>query len=149
MRLALLLLSLSLITGSAAAADMNPPADSGDRLAGARSHIAARQWAPALVELRRINERGNADWNNLMGYSLRKQTPPDLDAAEAHYLEALRLDPRHRGALEYLGELYLMRGNLAAAEARLASLDRLCPQGCEEQQDLKKAIAQHKGKNGK
>ena len=83
---------------------------------------------------------GNADWNNLMGYSLRKSGAPDLAAAERHYLEALRIDPKHRGALEYSGELYLMKGDLPKAEKQLAALDKVCFLPCEEYTDLKKAV---------
>lgn len=127
---------------AAHAADMTPPL-SGDPLAAARGHIAARQWAPALAELQRVDARSDADWNNLMGYTLRKKSPPDLDGAAAHYKEALRIDPRHRGALEYWGELNLMRGDVAAAEARLASLVQICG-SCAEQLALKQAIERHK-----
>jgi tetratricopeptide (TPR) repeat protein len=80
---------------------------------------------------------------------MRKQTPPDLDASERYYNEALRIDPRHRGTLEYSGELYLMKGDLAKAEQRLATLDKLCTLSCEEYTDLKKAIAAYKANGNK
>jgi Flp pilus assembly protein TadD len=115
-----------------------------DPLGKARQHIKARQWGEATAELRRVNATGNADWNNLMGFALRKLTPPDLAAAERHYDEALRLDPRHKGALEYSGELYLMKGDLPRAEQRLASLQQVCTSPCEELDDLKKAVARFK-----
>ena len=95
--------------------------------------------------LKRINDTGSADWNNLMGYSLRKGPTPDFAGAEKFYNEALRIDPAHRGALEYSGELYLQTGDLARAEQRLAALDKACFFGCAEYSDLKKAIAQYKG----
>jgi hypothetical protein len=57
-----------------------------------------------------------------MGYSLRKGATPDFAGAEKFYNEALRIDPKHRGALEYSGELYLRTGDLARAEQRLAAL---------------------------
>ena len=109
-----------------------------------KRQVEARQWAAALAELRRINDTSSADWNNLMGYCLRKSPSPDLDAAERHYNEALRIAPQHRGALEYSGELYLMKGDLASAEKRLATLDKECLFGCEEYTDLKKAIERFK-----
>jgi Flp pilus assembly protein TadD len=115
-----------------------------DPLGKARQHVKARQWGEATTELRRVNATGSADWNNLMGFALRKQTPPDLAAAERYYDEALRLDPRHKGALEYSGELYLMKGDLPRAEQRLASLQQVCSTPCEELDDLKKAIARFK-----
>ncbi len=113
-------------------------------LASARSLIGRSEWAGALRELKRVNAKGDADWNNLMGYALRKQAQPDLAGAQAHYDEALRLQPLHRGALEYAGELALMKGELAVAEARLASLARACSAACEEHADLQKAIERFK-----
>ena len=109
-------------------------------LATARTLIAQKKWPEAIAELRRVNETGMADWNNLMGYSLRKSGAPDLAAAERHYLEALRIDPKHRGALEYSGELYLMKGDLPKAEKQLAALDKVCFLPCEEYTDLKNAM---------
>ncbi len=109
----------------------------------ARALIAAKQWPASLAELQRLDLRGSADWQNLMGYVSRKSSPPDLAAAETHYNEALRLEPAHRGALEYSGELYLMKGDLAQAEARLATLSQACNR-CEEQADLAAAVARYK-----
>jgi Tfp pilus assembly protein PilF len=79
-----------------------------------------------------------------MGYSLRKRNPPDLDGAQRHYDAALRIQPQHRGALEYSGELALMKGDLATAEQRLATLVSACGGPCEERADLERAIAKFK-----
>ena len=116
----------------------------GDRLALARALIADNKWVAAIDELKRVGDSGSADWNNLMGYSHRKAKRPDHAAAERHYDEALRIDPRHRGALEYSGELYLTLGDLARAEARLAALGQVCNQPCAEQAMLKDAVAAFK-----
>ena len=126
--------------------DSNAPADA---LTPVRQQIAAKQWPQAIAELSRINDVGSADWNNLMGYSLRKATPPDLDGSERFYNEALRINPKHRGALEYSGELYLMKGDLASAEKRLTTLDKLCLLPCEEYTVLKKAVARFKANGNK
>ncbi len=132
------------------AADTVPsPAAAPDELATVRTQIAAKNWPAAIGELKRVNDTGNADWNNLMGYSLRKGPTPDFAGAEKFYNEALRINPKHRGALEYSGELYLMTGDLAKAEQRLATLDKVCTFGCEEFTDLKKAIAQYKANGNK
>jgi hypothetical protein len=56
----------------------------------------------------------------------------------------LRLDPQHRGAHEYMGEAYVLTGDKARAQQHLAALERICGKGCEEYQDLAKAIAQAK-----
>jgi tetratricopeptide (TPR) repeat protein len=133
---------LTLAIGAAFAADMAPAAL--DKLAVARGLIADKSWAAAIDELKLVNDTGSADWNNLMGYTHRKAKTPDFAAAERYYNEALRIDPQHRGALEYSGELYLMTGNLAKAEARLAALDKACFLPCEEHSDLKKAVERYK-----
>jgi Flp pilus assembly protein TadD len=125
------------------------PEPAPDKLASVRTQIAAKNWPAAIDELKRLNDTGNADWNNLMGYSLRKGPTPNFAGAEKFYNEALRINPRHRGALEYSGELYLMTGDLAKAEQRLATLDKACTFGCEEFTDLKKAIAQYKANGNK
>ena len=113
-------------------------------LDAARTQVAARQWAEAIAELKRVNATGSADWHNLMGYCLRNGSPPDLDGADVHYREALRIAPAHRGALEYSGELALMKGDLPLAEQRLAALDKACTFGCEEYTDLKQAVQRYK-----
>jgi hypothetical protein len=79
-----------------------------------------------------------------MGYSLRKKTPPDLMGAEKFYQVALKIEPKHKGALEYYGELKLMMNDLPAAEALLSRLDKICFFGCEEYSDLKEAIRKFK-----
>ena len=143
-----LLLALTLAT--AGAADYSGPANAtASPLAAARAQIAKQNWSAAVAELKKVNETGNADWNNLMGYSLRKGAAPDVAGAEQFYNEALRLDPKHKGALEYSGELYLMTGDLPKAEERLAALDKVCRLPCEEYTDLKKAVARFKANGNK
>lgn len=125
------------------------PAAAVDKLGNARSLIAARQWPAAIDELRRVNDTTSADWNNLMGYALRKGKAPDLAASERYYDEALRIDPHHRNTLEYSGELYLMRGDLDKAQARLAALSTECSANCEQYADLKSAIERYKAAGNK
>lgn len=81
-----------------------------------------------------------------MGYSLRKKSPPNLSEAEKHYQSALAKEPKHRGALEYYGELLLLRNDLAGAETMLSRLDNACSFGCEEYRDLKKSITEYKSR---
>ena len=102
-----------------------------------------------VTKLSMANTVDSAEWHNLLGYALRKKTPPDFGAAETHYKRALEIDPKHRHAMEYYGELFLMKGDLAGAEAMLARLNKACVFGCEELRDLKAAIARHKAQAGK
>lgn len=131
------------------AADTTPASPAADKLAAARAEIQAGRWVAAIDELKKVNDTGSADWNNLMGYSHRKAKTPDYAAAERYYDEALRIDAKHRGALEYSGELYLVKGDLAKAEERLARLDKACFLPCEEYADLKKAVARFKANGNK
>lgn len=127
------------------AADSGPaPVAKPDPLAPAREAIKQKNWTVAVNELKQIDARDSADWNNLMGYALRKMTPPDYAAAERYYNQALTIDPKHRDALEYSGELYLILGKLPEAEQRLATLDKACFFPCEQYTDLKKAVARYK-----
>lgn len=156
---ALSALAVLLVCTQPSVARDDPPADpvpkrstapAVDKLGVARGLIAAKQWSAALDELKRVNDVGSADWNNLMGYTSRKSKTPDLAAAQRYYDEALRIDPRHRNALEYSGELYLMKGELAQAEGRLGALNAECAAApCEQQADLKAAIERYKAAGNK
>jgi len=131
------------------AVDTAPPAAKTDSLSAARAQIAQKNWPAAVAELKKVNDAGNADWNNLMGYSLRKSATPDYAAAESFYNEALRLNPQHRGALEYSGELYLITNDLPKAESRLSALDKACSLPCNEYTELKKSVARYKANGNK
>ena len=139
------LLVLSLI-GNSWAADTAPAKSDPVWLTEARASIKAEKYNQAIQQLQAANETSSADWNNLMGYSLRKKQPPDLVGAEKYYQAALKIDPAHRGALEYYGKLKLMNNDLPGAEALLARLDKACTFGCEEYSDLKGAIQKYKSK---
>ena len=120
-----------------------PPAD--PDLAAARARIDASDWAGATTVLQKAIARdpGNADYHNLLAYSVRKAPNPNMDLVFKHYTEALRIDPKHRGAHEYIGEAYLMVGNLPKAKEHLAMLDKLCFFPCGEYRDLKKAVERY------
>lgn len=147
--LRLVALSLLLSSGGAFAADVVATSKAPDKLSPARAMIAEKNWSGAVAELKKVNDPASADWNNLMGYSLRKADAANVAEAEKYYDEALRIDPKHRGALEYSGELYLITGNLPMAEQRLAALDKACFMPCEEYSDLKRAVARYKAAGNK
>lgn len=109
-------------------------------LTSVRAKIAAKNYAGALDELRGLAEDNQqADVYNLMGFTLRKTG--DFKTSLTYYTKALELQPDHKAAREYLGELYVETGNMDKAKEQLASLQNLCPAGCEELEDLQKAIA--------
>lgn len=114
----------------------------------ARKALDDGDYDVAIDKLARLHEKDpdDADVLNLLGYGYRKNG--DVDQARGYYLQALAADPKHRGANEYIGELYLETGHLDKAEERLAVLDDDCWLGCEEYTDLKEAIAEYKVKKG-
>ena len=153
--LILALSAASFATSFAQAADTPEPpaaraaAPAADKLAAARKLVDARQWSAAVAELKRVNDPASADWNNLMGFTLRKGTAPDLAASEKYYDAALRIDPHHRDTLEYSGELYLMKGDLAKAQSRLAALRAECGTNCAQYGELKGAIDRYQANGNK
>ncbi len=74
-----------------------------------------------------------------LGYANRKMKR--FDVAESYYKAALEVDPHHRGATEYYGELMVERSQLADARKMLARLDRQCSFGCFEAEELRRWIA--------
>ena len=142
---------LLVAAGGAAAADSAPAAVAAPKdtaLERARAAIAQSDWAGARAVLREAVERDprNADYHNLYAYATRKGPNPDMSLVFKEYNAALTLDPQHRGAHEYLGEAYLMVGNLAKAKEHLAQLDRICTFGCSEYTELKNSIAAYETK---
>lgn len=121
------------------------------KLEQARAAIGNKDWVRAQEGMRDLVARNpqNADYHNLFAYSMRMGPKPSMDLVFRHYNEALRLDPKHRGAHEYIGEAYLMSGNLAKAKEHLAHLDRLCTLGCTEYTLLKKDIAAYEQQHAK
>jgi len=105
-----------------------------------RAVIAKKDFTAALAALKIADKDfpNNADINNLLGYSARnlKQYKP----AATYYTKALKIDPKHLGALEYQGELFMLTKKTADAKKNLAKLKSLCGVNCEEYVDLKKAI---------
>ena len=137
-----------LLTFSAAqASDTTSTVSVNTRLQSAQKAILAKDWRRAQTELNAAlrDEPRNADIHNLLGYTARKSSPPQLSEAFGHYKTALEINPQHRGAHEYLGEAYLMDKQPAQAQKQLAALEQICGnKSCEEYADLAKAIAEYK-----
>lgn len=155
-RTCLLTLSISAVFGFVAAPVLgagdsdspqaSEPTQADSRYGTAKKAIEQKRYdvaIPILEAFIKDNPR-HAGAHNYLAFAHRKQGR--LDVAYKLYQTALELDPKHRGAHEYLGELYLQRGDLASAEAMLKKLDGLCFFGCEEYDDLKKAIAEYRAK---
>jgi Flp pilus assembly protein TadD len=81
-----------------------------DYVAG-KAAIAAKDWGAAirLLSSAALRDTRNADIENYLGYAYRQSGR--LQPAFTHYQRALQLNPRHRGAHEYIGEAYLVTNN--------------------------------------
>jgi len=137
--LAVVLAGAAFGAGGALAIDTVTTRDAPD-LTSVRAKIKAKDFKAAIAELTPLLEiHQHADVYNLMGFSLRKLK--DYKQAYTFYRKALEFDPEHKGALEYLGELYVETGQVDKAREHVALLKKLCPSGCEELADLEEAIA--------
>ena len=134
-------------------ADFNKRSDPGDQkdpqYAEGEKAVKRGDYAAAIRLLEAVVARDerNADAYNLLAYSIRRSG----DAARAIplYQKALLIDPKHRGAHEYIGEAYLILGDLPKAKEHLTALDKLCLLPCEEYTDLKKAVQQYEASQGR
>ena len=143
----------ALVLAGGLAVALPPPASAVDTsttreapdLTAVRTKVKAKEWKAAIADLNGMIDKGvqHADVYNLLGFSLRKSG--DYTTAYTFYRKALEFDPEHKGALEYLGELYVETGQLPKAREHVVLLRKLCPQGCEELEDLEKAVAQAGG----
>ena len=87
------------------------------------------------------NYPNKADTLNYLGFTTRKLG--DFENGEKFYLQGLKIDPKHIGINEYLGELYVATNRHNLAVERLEVL-KGC--NCEEYDQLKAVIAGEKSK---
>lgn len=132
--------------GFAMGSDSTEPAKKADDYTKAVDLIDDEEYAKAIPLLEKsIKEKGDyADALNQLGYANRKLG--NWAAGMEYYLKALKLEPNHLGANEYLGELYLEQKDLASAEAQLAKLKSACGD-CDEYDELEDSIDDYKDDN--
>jgi tetratricopeptide (TPR) repeat protein len=157
-RISLLLALLSLVpmaafamSGYGASGGMGPSfsqAPGRVDLEQAMQLIDRKDYQGAIPHLMRALQArpGNADILNYLGFTSRMigDYPASLD----YYQRALARDPDHKGAHEYLGELYLNMHQPDQARAQLAELVRLCPDGCVERDTLTQSITAYQATAG-
>ena len=148
--LAVLAIGILAMTGAAHAAGSSDAPEAKDlaEMVQARNMIKGEHYNQAIPLLNKViaQQPKNADALNLLAYSQRKTD--DIQASLANYKKALAIDPSHKDAHEYIGELYLRMGDLANAEKHLERLDNICFSGCEQFTELKAAITAYKQKKG-
>ena len=137
------LLAFSLSTLDLKAADSGPPPEiikkTNPTYAEAKTLVKSKKFDKAVVMLEELlkdsKNSSNPDILNDYAYSLRNLK--QYDKAEKFYLAALKINPKHVGANEYLGELYLQTKRPEEAKKRLEVL-KTC--NCEEYKELKEKI---------
>ena len=133
-------IALACMLATSAFAVDNVTSNDAPNLTSVRAKLKSKDYKGALAELTpMLQTYQHADVYNLIGFSLRKTG--DRKQAYTFYRKALDFDPQHKGALEYLGELYVETGQIDKARESIAQLKKLCPGGCEELADLEKTIA--------
>ncbi len=113
---------------------------SANRFGDVNKLIKLKKFAEAHKMLKKMKKviTDEADRLNLLGFTARKSG--DLNTAGDYYQQALALNPKHTGALEYQGELFLQLGKIDLAKANLAKIDKICWLPCNAERELKKAI---------
>jgi tetratricopeptide (TPR) repeat protein len=146
--ISLLLLSIMSVTSGPAFADGGGSGSKRDsQLTPFKKLIDDEKYEMAISELKKAlgESPDDADLLNLLAYSQRKLMR--FDEALVNYQKALEIEPEHRGANEYLGELYLQLGQLDDALERLQVLDDACFFGCGEFDELEEEIKIYRSKN--
>jgi tetratricopeptide (TPR) repeat protein len=102
----------------------------------------ADRFDEALAVLDLLQDRETPQALNYRGYATRKLGR--VDEGIGYYLKAVALDPRYAQVREYLGEAYVIKGDVEKAREQLQAIEAICGTGCEEYEDLSKAISEQK-----
>ena len=135
--------------GGTGATSTTPARPEDPQYTAAVKAIKANEYAKAIPQLQGVVSRDdkNADAYNWLAYATRKTGDPA--ASLPLYQKALAIDPKHKGAHEYIGEAYLMLDNLPKAKEHLGTLNSLCLITCGEYRDLKRAVDAYEKSGGK
>ena len=98
----------------------------------------AGRYEEALSLLDTLKEPNTAKALNYRGYATRKLGR--TDEGISYYLKSVALDPNYAQVREYLGEAYVIKGQVDLAKEQLETIKTLCGTTCEEYRDLAHAI---------
>ena len=102
----------------------------------------AERYQEALQILDLMKDRNAAEALNYRGYATRKLGR--VDEGIGYYLKSVALDPHYAQVREYLGEAYVIKGDVEKAREQLRAIEAICGTDCEEYEDLAKAISEQK-----
>ncbi|AYG58172.1 tetratricopeptide repeat protein [Rhizobium jaguaris] len=97
------------------------------------------RYEEALEVLDTMQNPNTAEALNYRGYATRKLGR--TDEGISYYLKSVAMDPKYSLVREYLGEAYVIKGQIDLAKDQLSTIKTLCGNtSCEEYQDLNEAI---------
>jgi len=97
------------------------------------------RYQEALATLDLLQNPNTAEALNYRGYATRKLGR--VDEGIGFYLQSVALDPEYTLVREYLGEAYVIKGDISNAKLQLTEIEKRCGTTCEPYQDLAEAIA--------
>ncbi len=101
--------------------------------------VKAGRYSEALVVLNMMKDPNTPVALNYRGYATRRMGR--VDEGIGYYLKSVALDPNYAQVREYLGEAYVIKGDIPRAEAQLHAIKSICGTTCEEYQNLLVYIA--------
>jgi tetratricopeptide (TPR) repeat protein len=99
----------------------------------------AGRYTEALAILNMMKDPNTPVALNYRGYATRRMGR--VDEGIGYYLKSVALDPKYAQVREYLGEAYVIKGDIPRAEAQLHAIKTICGTTCEEYQNLLVYIA--------
>jgi tetratricopeptide (TPR) repeat protein len=99
----------------------------------------AERYDEALQVLNLLKNPNTAKALNYRGYATRKLGR--VDEGITYYRKSVALDRRYAQVREYLGEAYVIKGDVVRADAQLRAIKQICGTSCEEYKHLAEAIA--------
>ncbi len=99
----------------------------------------AGRFQEALAVLDLLRDPDTAVALNYRGYATRRLGR--VDEGIGYYLKSVALDPHYAQVREYLGEAYLIKGDVPRAEAQLRAIKQICGTICDEYEHLAVAMA--------
>ena len=141
---AFLIINSNNVFSAGSSSDSNNATTKTSAYLSAEKLIKKKQFSDAIVKLNDalVTDSKNADIYNYLGFSHRKLGK--MEDAAFFYNKALEINPKHKGALEYQGEMFLTLNQIGKAEENLKKLDKICFLGCSEFDKLKKSIMDKK-----
>ena len=139
-----LIINSNNVFSAGSSSDSNNAKTKSSAYLSAEKLINKQQYSDAIVKLNDalVTDSKNADIYNYLGFSHRKLGK--MEDAAFFYNKALEINPKHKGALEYQGEMFLTLNQIGKAEDNLKKLDKICFLGCSEFDKLKKSIMNKK-----